>query len=137
MKHLPRLVDRVSLHILTEERHASRFRKYSDVTLDVVPSTFEPAKAKHKARALEWFRLSKALSDQDWVLHLDEESVADEHCIRACLDLIERSDADFGQVIFSYSELTRHVAMNYELTPIMRFRVSFFTTCMTSGPIPL
>ena len=100
MKHLPNLDDRISLHVLTEERHAGQFGKHDDVVLDAVPSSFKPAKAMYKARALEWFRLSKAFTDQDWVLHLDEETVADAHCIQACLDLIERSGAAFGQVRF-------------------------------------
>ena len=59
---------------------------------------FTPSKAKYKSRCLEWFRLSKCLKDTDWVLHIDEETVIDEECIHACLDMIERSDADIGQV---------------------------------------
>ena len=100
MMHLPNLDDRISLYVLTEERHAGQFGIYNDVVLDSVPSSFKPAKAMYKARALEWFRLSKAFTDQDWVIHLDEETVADTHCIQACLDLIEQYDAAFGQVRF-------------------------------------
>ena len=101
MKHLPTMDDRITLHILTEERSAGSFgKRHENVAIDAVPATFKPAKAKYKARALEWFRLDKDLSNLDWVLHLDEETVADEHCICACLDLIEKSSASFGQVSF-------------------------------------
>ena len=63
------------------------------------PPTFRPKRALYKARALEWFRKSIALHDDDWVLHLDEETVVDEHNIKACFAFAEQqADFDYGQV---------------------------------------
>ncbi|KAJ5087122.1 hypothetical protein N7456_010738 [Penicillium angulare] len=42
-----------------------------------VPDSFQPAHAKYKARALEWFRKHLRLCENDWVLHLDEETKID------------------------------------------------------------
>lgn len=53
----------------------------------------------YKARALEYFRIRAQLGPEDWVLHLDEETLIDEHCIRACIDFIERCpEYNYGAV---------------------------------------
>lgn len=63
------------------------------------PSSFQPPKALYKARALEWFRLQAKLDDDEWVLHLDEETIVDDHTIQACLKFAEtETQFDMGQV---------------------------------------
>ena len=69
------------------------------IQLVAVPKAFTPSKAKYKARALEYFRIAMRFEPQDWILHLDEETAVDEHCVRACFDFIERSSYDYGQVM--------------------------------------
>lgn len=63
-----------------------------------VPSTFKTVQAKYKARALEYFRQSQRLTDQDWILHLDEESKIDYAVVKSCIDFIERGHEDIGMV---------------------------------------
>lgn len=63
-----------------------------------VPNTFKTVQAKYKARALEYFRQSQRLTDQDWILHLDEESKIDYAVVKSCIDFIERGREDIGMV---------------------------------------
>lgn len=82
----------------------------SFVTVVKVPGSFQPAHAKYKGRALEWFRRHLKLSENDWVLHLDEETEIDEYLVKACLDFIERGTEDVGMVSFLIArELPAHV----------------------------
>ena len=93
--------DRVSLHVLTEERNAGNFYRMfrSHVSVHAVPAEFRALKAKYKARSLEWFRQNMPVYDDDWVLHLDEETIVDEYAIKACLDFMTRqTDTDVGTV---------------------------------------
>ena len=62
------------------------------VHINEVPATYKPRYALYKARALEYFRQSVCLREDDWVLHLDEETQIDAYAIKAVLDFIERSD---------------------------------------------
>ena len=55
-----------------------------EVDLLQVPFTFNPAKAKYKARGLQYFGQSMKLDENDWVFHLDEETLVDEYAILAC-----------------------------------------------------
>jgi hypothetical protein len=55
-----------------------------------IPANYVTGEAKYKARALEYFRITAKLGPEDWVLHLDEETLIDEHCLQACIDFIER-----------------------------------------------
>lgn len=89
---------RIEYCLLTDEPHGAKF---SDIDIEIVqtPKEFSPRNAKYKARALEYFRIDRVLSNDDWVLHLDEETCIDEHTLRSCLEFIERSSgSDFGQV---------------------------------------
>lgn len=63
-----------------------------------VPSSFQAKHATHKARVLEWYRQNTDLTDQDWILHLDEETEIDEYLLNTCLDFIERGSEDVGMV---------------------------------------
>ena len=66
--------------------------------IEVTPATFKAQEARYKARSLEWFRTALQFRDDDWILHLDEESVIDKHTIGACIEFIERGEHDIGQV---------------------------------------
>lgn len=91
LKSTTDLDTRIELHLLTEEDTAHSFESsYDTFNITAVPLNFSPSKAKHKARALEYFRLSTDLGPDDWVLHLDEETMVDEHCLRTCLDFLHR-----------------------------------------------
>ena len=62
------------------------------VQTNEVPTSYKPKYALYKARALEYFRRSVCLQEDDWVLHLDEETQIDAYAIKAVVEFIERSD---------------------------------------------
>ena len=111
---LSKVDHRISLHILTEQKNESKFhgRYHEHVVVHGVPESYSPPKAKYKARSLEWFRINMVLQNDDWVLHLDEETIIDEYGLQACLDFVTRqTDADVGtvsrrSVLGSFASLT-------------------------------
>ena len=54
-----------------------------------VPHSYKPNHAAYKARVLECFRIRTNLCQEDWVLHLDEETQIDDHLMQAVLNFIE------------------------------------------------
>lgn len=98
MRHLQQLDSRVKFSIVTDQPHEQSFSNLG-VNVFSAPASFKPPKALYKARALEWFRLQAKLDDNDWVLHLDEETIVDDHTIKACLNFVEtETEFDMGQV---------------------------------------
>ncbi|KAJ5864995.1 uncharacterized protein N7529_006911 [Penicillium soppii] len=87
----------VSFHVILdscEDRFKAKLPRF--VNIVKVPASFQPDHAKYKGRALEWCRQLWKLSDQDWVLHLDEETEIDEYLVNACLNFIERGTEQVG-----------------------------------------
>jgi len=76
----------------------------------IVPAEFKTRHAFYKARALEYFRQQQHFGPNDWVLHLDEESVIDRHGLQACLDYCQRSPFFYGQgmIFYNNDEFWRH-----------------------------
>ena len=97
------LSPRISFHVLLDPKESVTIRKMCPdwVHIDVCPNSYQPKVAKYKARVLEWFRIRQILSDDDWVLHLDEETRIDEDLIKTCLNFIERGDEHIGMVSFA------------------------------------
>ncbi|KAF2164708.1 glycosyltransferase family 2 protein [Zasmidium cellare ATCC 36951] len=97
---------KVSLHILTEEANSYKFRRTFDEHVPVhgVPASHKCRLAKYKARSLEWFRIHMRLQDDDWVLHIDEETVIDEYCIEKCFDFITKQNSnEIGTGVIHYN----------------------------------
>lgn len=96
LKHFPGL----RFHILIDGPNVAEFRRAlpSFVEVKAVPRSFRPTHARYKARVLEYFRRQQELTEDDWVLHLDEESELDEYAIKTCLDFIERGTEHVGIV---------------------------------------
>ncbi|KAN0065299.1 hypothetical protein ACQY0O_001134 [Thecaphora frezii] len=90
----------VEVIVLTDEPNA-----YPDLNNIVTPKAYvSPGKmAKHKARALDYFRHVANLTPYDWVLHMDEESIMDAASLRGCMDMIRYTPHDFGQGIILYN----------------------------------
>ena len=89
---------RVNISILTDESYESCFKTLG-AHIVATPNSFQPPKAKYEARALGWFARYMDLDETDWVLHLDEETVVDEHTIKSCIDFAEEQDEyNIGQV---------------------------------------
>ncbi|KAI4179980.1 MAG: hypothetical protein LQ348_005278 [Seirophora lacunosa] len=95
---LRHLDGRVRFHIVLD---ADTKLAWSDevppfINVNWVPKSFRPRLALYKARALEFFRRNVHLEEDDWVLHLDEETQLDSYAINAVLDFIERGDEHIG-----------------------------------------
>lgn len=121
MRHLHRLHPRVRFVVLTEEgRDFDPGRLGVDVVF--VPQKYQPPKARFKARSLEYFRAHELHCDDDWVLHLDEETGVDEHSIRACIEFIERTPYRIGQGIILYNSVNYWEQAVLTLAEIIRFR---------------
>jgi cellulose synthase/poly-beta-1,6-N-acetylglucosamine synthase-like glycosyltransferase len=84
---------------LTDEPYA-----FENINCYVCPRAFT-APAKHKARALEWYRQTMKFTEHDWVLHLDEESVIDHESVRKVLEFIYyENDYLWGQGLILYNQ---------------------------------
>jgi hypothetical protein len=108
--------------ILTDEPNDKAF-KGSGLQLVTVPRFFVASRAKYKARALEYFRTALVLTPDDWVLHLDEESIVDAQAIQRCYNFIRHEvDFDIGQGLILYN--SRNTWKNWFLTAadILRIR---------------
>ena len=89
-----KLDKRIETHLLIEAYSEQRFSPFQrdGVSITSVPAAYKPKKATYKARALEYFRREQSLTNKDWVLHLDEETIIDVHVIQTCIDFIERRE---------------------------------------------
>ncbi|KAK8147897.1 hypothetical protein G3M48_000775 [Beauveria asiatica] len=73
------------------------------IRMVAVPGFFT-TKAKFKARALEYFRITERLGPDDWTLHLDEETLVDRATVDACRDFIAHEhDFQIGQGLVFYN----------------------------------
>lgn len=98
-KVLERVHPSVAVHVVTDEPYS-----FSEVNCFVCPRSFQ-CDAKHKARALEWYRKKMNLTEHDWVLHLDEESVIDPESLKAVLEFIWYEDKYlWGQGLIFYNQ---------------------------------
>lgn len=99
MRHLEEIHPSVHVHVLTDEPYY-----YPDINCWSCPKAFTTGKAMYKARALEWYRRQLKLTENDWILHLDEESVIDAYGIRRCLEFIWYTTFEFGQGVIFYNQ---------------------------------
>ncbi|KZT52981.1 glycosyltransferase family 2 protein [Calocera cornea HHB12733] len=97
---LEKLHPSVKVYVLTDEPYA-----YPDISNIVCPKAYKSPQglAKHKARALDYFRASMGLTEFDWTLHMDEESVTDAESLRRMFDFIRYSPHSIGQGIILYN----------------------------------
>lgn len=99
-KHLEQLDACVRVHVLTDEPHF-----FDNINCFTCPKNFTTANSKYKARALEWYRQTMRYTEYDWILHLDEESVIDDHSVKATLDFIRyEKDYTWGQGVILYNQ---------------------------------
>lgn len=99
MKHLRDPEKGIFLYVLTDEPHF-----FPDLACITVPRTFTTRLARYKARALEYFRIKMAFDGDDWILHLDEESLIDQSSLHSCINFIEKTKYSFGQGIILYNQ---------------------------------
>lgn len=72
----------------------------------VVPSSYKPRNgALYKARALEYCLQDEVnvLADNDYVVHLDEETVMTANSVRGILNFVIEKKYDFGQGLITYA----------------------------------
>lgn len=72
------------------------------IHLVVVPTCFITQHARYKSRALEYFRLHHVHND-DWILHMDEESTIDFENFQKCLAFARENKYDVGQGVIYYN----------------------------------
>ena len=81
--------------------------KHQDIRETVVPEKYQTKNnALYKARALQW-SLEPAvniLSNDDWIVHLDEETKLTDDVIHGIVNFISMSSADIGQGVIVYAD---------------------------------
>lgn len=90
----------------------------------VVPSTYRPKSgALFKARALQYCLEDdiNLLSDNDWIVHLDEETIITDNAIRGILNFVMDGKHEFGQGLITYANET---VVNWITTLADSFRVA-------------
>ena len=97
LRHLDKKI-RFHVALDSDTKLATSQELPSYIHVDIVPTSYKPQYARYKARALEYFRTHVQLDEDDWVLHLDEETQLDAYAIKAVLDFIERGDRLVGMV---------------------------------------
>ncbi|KAK4995386.1 hypothetical protein LTR66_004779 [Elasticomyces elasticus] len=97
--------DRITFHIVVDSGSDISWHENAPACakFHIVPTDWHPPLARYKARALEYFRLDIALSNDDWVLHLDEETQVDHFGLRTCLDFIEAGTLHIGSGTIFYN----------------------------------
>ncbi|TKY88452.1 hypothetical protein EX895_002804 [Sporisorium graminicola] len=110
----PETTRRAHLHLKKLEKYHPAVRSivltdepyyYPDLDNVMTPKSYKSplGKAKHKAKALDYFRSHMGLTPYDWVLHMDEESTMDAESLRGCFDFIRYNTAHIGQGIIIYN----------------------------------
>ena len=107
--------------------------KHQDIRETVVPEQYQTKNnALYKARALQW-SLEPAvniLSNDDWIVHLDEETKLTDDVIHGIADFIIKSSADIGQGVIVYAD---DVVENWLTTLADGLRVAFDYGVMRFG----
>ncbi|KAG6356234.1 hypothetical protein INS49_015621 [Diaporthe citri] len=89
--------------LLTDEPYACELDHLGPRVVSV-PASFTRPRARYKARALEYFRIAANLQPDDWILHLDEETMIDASVLEACTNFIaHETNFDIGQGFVFYN----------------------------------
>lgn len=86
------------VHSIQDMLHKTRL----ELQLVIVPKSFVTKHARYKSRALEYFRLHH-IRNEDWILHMDEESTMDAHTFEKCLEFGTANTYDIGQGVILYN----------------------------------
>lgn len=111
--------------ILTDDNEYTKSLKEiipNQVGFCITPKDFKTHKAKYKSRALEYFRITHNLTVNDWVLHLDEESIIDQSNFDVCLQFIMKNKYKIGQGVILYN--SHNYFKNKLLTVLDSIRVT-------------
>lgn len=91
----------------------------------VVPTSYRPKSgAMFKARALQYCldgSVGNYLSDSDWIVHLDEETLLTPNSVRGILNFVMEGRHQFGQGLITY---TNGSVVNWLTTSADNFRVA-------------
>jgi len=95
------------------DRHIPGLKEFARVREVVVPPTYvTKSGALFKARALQYCLEEDVniLSDNDWIVHLDEETILTDNAIRGILNFVYDGKHQFGQGVITYANDTvRHL----------------------------
>ncbi|ESO90594.1 hypothetical protein LOTGIDRAFT_122782 [Lottia gigantea] len=87
------------------DRHVG-MKKSSQVREIVVPDKYRTKNGTlYKARALQYCLEEEVniLSDNDWIIHLDEETLVTENCLIGIINFINDGQYEFGQGVITYA----------------------------------
>ncbi|KAI1290301.1 Beta-1,4-mannosyltransferase egh [Halotydeus destructor] len=90
----------------------------------VVPSTYSSKTGTlYKARALQYCLEDEnnILGDNDWIVHLDEETILTENVVRGILNFVQSGKHEFGQGLITYAN---EEIINWATTLADSFRVA-------------
>ncbi|CAF1060223.1 unnamed protein product [Didymodactylos carnosus] len=92
-----------SLQVVTDK--AIDFEKIKDgrVQQIIVPNSYRTSTgALFKSRALHYATENYPLNDKDWIVHIDEETVLTENCLRGILNFVNDGKYSVGQGLILY-----------------------------------
>jgi len=96
----------------------------------VVPTSYKTSTgAKFKSRALQYCLESEVncLQDDDWIVHLDEETLLTENVVSGILNFTSQGDNDIGQGLITYAS---NEIVNWFTTLADSFRVAADLGCV-------
>lgn len=98
-------LDNFMIHVVTDR--PLYLAKGNRVLETVVPSSYVPkSKALNKARALNYCLEDDVnlLGSDDWIIHLDEETLLTKDAVRGILNFISAGKSEFGQGLITYAK---------------------------------
>lgn len=98
--------------------------KHPRIREQIVPSSYRPKSgALFKARALQYCLEDDVniLSDSDWIVHLDEETIVTDNAMRGIINFVLDGKHEFGQGLITYANET---VVNWITTLADSFRVA-------------
>lgn len=114
-------LEKFIIEVVTDkELNLEKHSRYREI---VVPSTYTTStNSKYKSRALQYALEDNVnlLSDQDWIVHLDEETLLTESSLIGILNFINEGKHSIGQGLITYANEEVH---NWITTLADSFRV--------------
>ncbi|XP_050672676.1 beta-1,4-mannosyltransferase egh-like [Leptidea sinapis] len=115
-------IDNFIIEVVTDK--ALNLPKHTRIREVVVPPEYKTKSgALFKSRALQycWEENVNILSDSDWVVHLDEETLLTENSVRGILNFVFDGQHQFGQGLITYAN---EDVVNWVTTLADSFRVA-------------
>ena len=123
-------MDNFQIEIVTDKEISIQNLPAHMIRQIVVPSTYRTKSgALYKSRALQYALepTVNQLSPEDFIIHLDEETLLTENSIRGILNFVASNEYDIGQGLITYANDT---IVNYLTTLADSMRVGVDLGCL-------